>query len=182
MRRLLILLAFAFAFAFLAGCGGDGVEDEYAGVARSDAEQRAEERATKAEDVDDTELSRVEVSKSKTREGVEAWLVVYADTTGEYDDFCVWVNANGAEGDDCPGYAGVTHATARVEGAAEADKRESELGVDLEFVELRHGEAGGHASWEAVYRDATGEYKDLCVWIQTDPKDDRKNLITSDDC
>ena len=178
MRRLLFLLA----FVALAGCGGDDADVEYAGVARSEAEQQAEERATKAEAVDGTRLSRVEVSRGTTREGAEAWLVVYADTTGEYDDFCVWVNANGAEGDDCPGYAGVTHATARVEGAAEAAKREGELGVELEFVELRHGEAEGHAAWEAVYRDPSGEYKDLCVWIQTDPKDDRKNLITSDDC
>jgi hypothetical protein len=178
MRRLLFLLA----FALVASCGGDDANEQYAGVSRSDAEQQAEQRATKAEDVDDTQLSRVQVSKGKTREGADAWLVVYADARGEFDDFCVWVNANGAEGDDCPGYAGVTHATARVEGDAEAAKREQELEVDLEFVELRHGEAEGHAAWEAVYRDPSAEYKDLCVWIQTDPKDERKNLITSDDC
>lgn len=181
MLRLLCLTALVLA----AGCGGDASNDadeRYAGVARRDAEQRAEQRAKKAEDVDGTPLDRVEVSKGETREGMDAWLVVYADTTGEYDDLCVWVNANGVEGDDCPGYAGVTHATARVEGQAEAAKREQELGVELEFVELRHGEAEGKPAWEAVYRDPSAEYKDLCVWIQTDPQDDRKNLITSDDC
>jgi len=94
------------------------------------------------------------------------------------------VNANGSEGDDCPGYAGVTHATARVEGDTEAAKRENELEIELEFefVELRHGEADGHAAWEAVYRDPNAEYKELCVWIKTDPQDEQKNLITSDDC
>jgi len=178
MRRLLLLVA----LALLAGCGGDETNEQYAGVARLDAERRAEKRATKAEDVDGTPLSRVEVSKGMTREGAEAWLVVYADTTGEFDDLCVWVNDTGVEGDDCPGYAGVTHATARVEGDAEATKREKELGVELEFVELRHGEAEGRAAWEAVYRDPSAEYEDLCVWIQTDPQDEQKNLITSDDC
>ena len=178
MRQLLFLLA----FVFLAGCGGDDANDEYAGVARSDAEQKAEERAKKAEDVDGTQLSRVELSKDETREGAEAWLVVYADASGEYDDFCVWVNAKGAEGDDCPGYAGVTHATARIEGAAEAAKRATELEIELEFIELRHGEAESLPAWEAVYRDPTAEYKDLCVWVQTDPQDKNKNLITSDDC
>lgn len=178
MRRLLFLVA----FAFLAGCGGGDAEEQYAGVARSDAERKAEQRAQKAEEVDGTPLSRVEVSKGMTREGAEAWLVVYADTTGEFDDLCVWVNEMGVEGDDCPGYAGVTHATARVEGDAEAAKREQELGIELEFAELRHGEAEGRAAWEAVYRDPSAEYKNLCVWIQTDPKDEQKNLITSDDC
>ena len=178
MRRVLFLVA----FAFLASCGGDDANEQYAGVARSDAEQKAEERAQKAEEMDETPLSRVEMSKSTTREGAEAWLVVYADASGKFDDFCVWVHANGAEGDDCPGYAGVTHATAQVEGAAEAAKREQELEVELEFVELRHGEAEGQPAWEAVYRDPSAEYKDLCVWIQTDPQDKQKNLITSDDC
>lgn len=178
MRPLPLLLA----LACVAGCGGGDANEEYAGVARANAEQKAEERAKKAEDVDSTPLSRVEVSKGTTREGAEAWLVVYADESGEFDDLCVWVNTNGAEADDCPGYAGVTHATARVEGAAEAAKREQELEIELEFVELRHGDAEGQPAWEAVYRDPSGEYKDLCVWIQTDPKDDQKNLITSDDC
>jgi hypothetical protein len=178
MRRLLFLVAFALA----AGCGGDDPNEQHAGVARSDAEQKAEERAKKAEDVDGTPLSRVEVSKGTTREGAEAWLVVYADASGEFGDLCVWVNANGVEADDCPGYAGVAHATARVEGEAEAAKREKELGIELEFVELRRGEAEGHAAWEAVYRDPSAEYKDLCVWVQTDPEDEQKNLITSDDC
>ena len=181
MRRLLLLLA----VASLAGCGGDDTNDaneQYAGVSRSDAERRAEERAKKAEDVDGTPLEQVEVSKGETREGLEAWLVVYADTTGEFDDLCVWVNTNGVEGDDCPGYAGVTHATARVEAETEAAKRERELEVELEFVELRHGEAEGRPAWEAVYRDPSDEYKDLCVWVQTDPQDKQKNLITSDDC
>ena len=181
MRRLLLLLA----LASLAGCGGGEANDaneQYAGVSRSDAERRAEERAQKAEDVDGTPLERVEVSKGETREGMEAWLVVYADTTGEFDDLCVWVNTNGVEGDDCPGYAGVTHATARVEGETEAAKRERELEVELEFVELRHGETEGQPAWEAVYRDPSDEYKDLCVWVRTDPQDEQKNLITSDDC
>jgi hypothetical protein len=178
MRRLLFVLA----FAFLAGCGGDDATEQYAGVVRSDAEQKAEERAKKAEDVDGTQLKRVELSKGKTREGAEAWLAVYADETSEFDDLCVWVNANGAEADDCPGYAGVTHATARIEGDSEAAKREKELEIELEFVELRHGEAEGHAAWKAVYHDPSAEYKDLCVWVQTDPQDDNKNLITSDDC
>jgi hypothetical protein len=178
MRRLLFLVAFALA----AGCGGDDANEQHAGVARSDAEQKAEERAKKAEDVDGTPLSRVEVSKGTTREGAEAWLVVYADASGEFGDLCVWVNAKGVEADDCPGYAGVAHATARVEGEAEAAKREKELGIELEFVELRRGEAEGHAAWEAVYRDPSAEYKDLCVWVQTDPEDEQKNLITSDDC
>ena len=175
MRRLLFLLAFAVA----AGCGGD---ERYAGVVRTEAEQKADERAKEAEEADGTPLGRVEVSQGKTREGADAWLVVYADASGEFDDLCVWVNANGVEADDCPGYAGVTHATARVEGDAEAAKREKELEIELEFVELRHGEAEGHAAWEALYRDPSSEYKDLCVWIQTDPKDEKKNLITSDDC
>ncbi len=178
MRRVLFLVA----FAFLAGCGSDDPNEQYAGVARPDAERKAEERAKKAEEVDDTPLSRVEVNKGATREGAEAWLFVYADATGESDDLCVWVNANGSEGDDCPGYAGVTHATARVEGDTEAAKRENELEIELEFVELRHGEADGHAAWEAVYRDPNAEYKELCVWIKTDPQDEQKNLITSDDC
>ena len=178
MRRLLFLLA----FAFLAGCGGDDANEQYAGVGRSDAEQRAEERAAKAEDVDDTQLTRVETSRGQTREGAEAWLLVYADASGEFDDLCVWVNAKGVEADDCPGYAGVTHATARIEAEAEAAKREQELEIELEFVEQRHGEAEGNAAWEAVYRDSSGEYKDLCVWVQTDPQDKQKNLITSDDC
>ena len=181
MPRLLLLLA----LAFLAGCGDEDANDadeQYAGIARSDAERQAEQRAKKAEDVDATPLERVEVSKGETREGAEAWLVVYADTTGEFDDLCVWVNTNGVEGDDCPGYAGVTHATARVEAGTEAEKRERELEVELEFVELRHGEAEGQPAWEAVYRDPSDEYKDLCVWIRTDPQDELKNLITSDDC
>lgn len=178
MQRLLLL----FAFAFLAGCGGDDANEQYAGVDRTDAEQSAEARAAKAEDVDDTQLNRVEVSKGTTREGAEAWLVVYADGSGEFDDLCVWVNAKGVEADDCPGYAGVTHATARIEGEAEAAKREHELEIELEFVEMRHGEAEGRPAWEAVYRDPSAEYKDLCVWIQTDPQDRQKNLITSDDC
>jgi hypothetical protein len=122
------------------------------------------------------------VSTGTTGEGAEAWLVVYADESGKFDDLCVWVNAKGVEADDCPGYAGVTHATARVEGTAEAAKREKELGIELEFVELRRGEAEGNAACEAVYHDPSGEYKDLCVWIQTDPQDKQKNLITSDDC
>ena len=178
MRRLLFLVA----CALVAGCGGDDANDRYAGVARSDAVQRAEERAKKAESMDDTPLNRVEVNKGRTREGAEAWLAVYADESGEFDDLCVWVNAKGVDADDCPGYAGVTHATARLEGTAEAAKRAQELEIELEFVELRHGEAEGHAAWEAVYRDTSGEYEDLCVWVQTDPKDDQKNLITSDDC
>jgi len=86
MRRVLFLVA----FAFLAGCGSDDPNEQYAGVARPDAERRAEERAKKAEEVDDMPLSRVEVSKGTTREGAEAWLVVYADATGESDDLCVW--------------------------------------------------------------------------------------------
>ena len=181
MRRLLCLVALALA----AGCGGDDGNDageRYAGVARADAERQAERRAKRAEDVDGTPLSRVELSKGETREGEEAWLAVYADASGEFDDFCVWVNAKGAEGDDCPGYAGVTHATARIEADAEAARRRKDYETKLEFVELRHGEAEGRPAWEAVYRDPSTLYKDLCVWIQTDPTDDRKNLITSDDC
>jgi hypothetical protein len=177
-RRLLFLLA----FACVAGCGGDDAGEQYAGVGRPDAEQKAEERAAKAEDMDDTALERVEVSRGTTREGADAWLVVYADAKGEFDDLCVWVNETGVEADDCPGYAGVTHATARIEADAEAAKRERELEIELEFVELRHGEAEGRPAWEAVYRDPSGEYQDLCVWIQTDPEDKQKNLITSDDC
>ena len=122
------------------------------------------------------------MSKGRTREGKRRGWSCTRTRRGEFDDFCVWVNANGAEGDDCPGYAGVTHATARIEGDAEAEKREQQLDVELEFVELRHGEAEGHPAWEAVYRDPSAEYKDLCVWVQTDPKDKQKNLITSDDC
>ena len=88
-----------------------------------------------------------------------------------------------AEADDCPGYAGVSHATARIEAEREATAREKELEIELKFVKLDRGSGeGGKPAWEAVYEDTTGEYPDLCVWVQTDPKGKDKNLITSDDC
>lgn len=166
----------------LAACGGDGGSD-FAGVAESDARERAEKKANEVEREDETPVSLVEFRRDRTREGADAWFGVYADRSGRYEDLCVWVNENGTEADDCPGYAGVTHATARIESEREAASRERELEIELEFVALRHGEGeGGEPAWEAVYDDTTGEYPDLCVWVQTDPQNKKKNLITSDEC
>lgn len=183
MRRRIFLVVVTLA---LAACGGEdaggGGEAAFAAVSEQEARAAADKRAKEAAKEDGTPLALAEFKRDRTPQGKDAWLAVYADSTGEFDDLCIWVNDDGTDATDCPGYAGVSHATARIEAHQEAERRERDLDTELEFVELRHGKGEqDKPAWEAQF-DASGSDPDLCVWIQTDPDDKRKNLISSDEC
>jgi hypothetical protein len=82
-----------------------------------------------------------------------------------------------------PAHAGLTAEEARRFADKEAGKRGDEVGVVLEFKSMRaDADPEGRPAWVAIYRDPTGEYLDLCVFLRGHPQDRNRYNVFSGDC